>query len=345
MAATPAPGIATIDAGPLTSIDTASICSQAALYSQFKEVVRNAKTTTSFELRHNFANIYRVNSQSSGTCVPTGYFEAVLSGSRPVFSASACPDGYLPKCTFLPSGATLTPAPPFRYWPPLASEDVAIGCCPSGYACADDIGEYSCSSTLASGVTTSVILLQNFTRSTTLTVNAETTVSAYALKLLYATKQADITPTATSTGGAATDTSQPGGDGRARGGLSVGQTAAIGVCVPLVVLASLAGLVFFLLRRRRRRRGTVARNGLDGDNDKAAAGGPVDGHPTSPELDGTIIKGHFGIDAAAGAAAELPGSEKQPQQQQQQQQTAAHEIVELPGCDVALLSPSPAPAR
>lgn len=194
----------------------------------------------------------------------------------------------------------------------------------SGYVCADNTNSYSCVSTLASGETSEVINLSNVTESTQIHADAQTTATVFALKLIYVPERP------TQTAPPKQNDTRPLEE-HARKGLSVGQTAAIGVCVPLAAIGVLIGLLFFVRRRSNKRAAKEAQS----------EGATADTH-RKPELDGFSrprleleasgkpLDG--GSDACSSQApTELPGAQKQPVLQ--------HEAVELPGSEV--FPPSP----
>lgn len=193
----------------------------------------------------------------------------------------------------------------------------------SGYACADDINYYSCVSTFASGETSDVIILSNFTQLDRIYADAQTTVSAFALNLIYVPEQ----PTQTAPP-KQNDTRPP--EEHARKGLSVGQTAAIGVCVPLAAITLLIGL-FLFVRRRGSNRTTKEAQSEDADSHR------------KPELDG-LSSPRLELDASGNPLVgggdallsqppmELPGAETQ--------NTLQKEAAELPGSD-GFLPPLP----
>ncbi|KAJ6782942.1 hypothetical protein PWT90_10983 [Aphanocladium album] len=310
----------TSNVGPLPSTTPPAECARLGLSERYAAAVYSSTTTSYLELRRNFANVYSTE-HTTVTCLPASYWEAVQDARSPVFSpATACPYGYAPRCTFVATGATLTAGPTVRFWPALSSGDTAIGCCPSGYMCAEETNSYSCVSTLALGETSEVINLSNVTQVTQIHADAQTTASIFAINLIY------IPEKATQTTPPKQNDTVPF-EKHVRKGLSVGQTAAIGVCVSLAAIALLIGLLFFVRRRNNKRTA------------KAAQSEDITAHTyRKSELDG-FSRPRLELDASetpldSGSNARLselptalPGAERQ--------HILQHGAVELPGSDIS----------
>lgn len=195
----------------------------------------------------------------------------------------------------------------------------------SGYRCVTSSYDYACESTLQVGDTTTVAFLDAFPGSLTeIVVKPTTKVVVDAFRVVYmsavqSTSSAASTPT----------TSHPSSpDTKAATGLSTGQKAAVGVCVPLAAIAIIASLVFFFCRRRRRRSAQTP----DGDEPAAPRiasttengyhKAELDGAESKP-IDGTkdgLYRTETG--GAVSPPVEMPGSEVE--------QPARHEVAELP---------------
>ncbi|KAJ2967918.1 hypothetical protein NQ176_g9435 [Zarea fungicola] len=292
-----------------------------------RTVERNSTTTSSLRLQRNFVNVYYTGGGgSTASCLPESYYSCVVHQSNPIFSsAAACPPGYEPMCTFVAVGAAVTAAPTVSLWTVLGAGDAAIGCCPS---------PYSCVSTLQPGETSTVLLLSNFSQTTKVYANAQTSVSVYAFKLIYASTQFSAQSSTAST---QHSTPPPTESAQritpARSGLSLGQKVAIGVCVPLAVLLLLLGLLFMRRRYKKRVAGETPSEDLAPNAHRKSE---LEGFGM-PRLELDASKNVDGTNSgdASRLPVELPNGERPPILQ--------HEIAELPGSDMAL--PDSPPGR
>ncbi|KAJ2979523.1 hypothetical protein NQ176_g3199 [Zarea fungicola] len=321
----------TTNVGPLPSAMPFDQCNELALSSERIYAVESS-TTTYLWLQRNFANWYTLGNSFSTTCLPGNYFDAVSNQLSPVFApATACPDGYAPMCTLVAIGATIPAAPTVRLWTALATNDAAIGCCPSGYTCADDAGLYSCISTFTPGETSRVILLSNWSSTTDIYANPQTTASVYALKLVYASTQSSTPPPTESTRPSPEPhTASPQPDSHTHAVLSLGQKVAIGIGVPLAVLALLIGLLFVRHRYVKRTAENTQSEYVAADEFRKSE---LEGSGKSPiELE---ISGNA-CDANAASLCQLSKSIGPPGAEMQH--VSPHEIAELPGSGPAELS-------
>ncbi|ATY65216.1 hypothetical protein A9K55_003991 [Cordyceps militaris] len=288
-------GPTTTGVGPLPILTTTARCSELVLSTLLSMKLYSSVTTQYMVLRRNYFNVY-LDGGVTTTCTPGGYVPAMQKGANPIFSATACPAGYAPMCTSVATGATVTADPTVKFWPALASGDTAIGCCLSGYTCADETSVYShaCVSTIQPGETkTAVVYFPDIdlVQRTVISANAQTTAKVYDLKLLYATRQTQTPsqPTSTHSTNCTTDahpseakppganpTGTPPSATHPSKGLSPGQMVAISVCAPLFLLSCLVGL--FLLCRRAKKKETTHMTQID---DFMAY------TDSKPELDGT----------------------------------------------------------
>ena len=188
------------------------------------------------------------------TCLPRSFISDPVAFFSP---GTGCPRGYTapPSCTRSTDSITTT-----------------ITCCPNNggfeMSCVEDPATLSgpwepmfC--TWSAGSKETVVLVTSEDAGTTITSavtwSGADGANAYGLRMLY--EATDLTASATATSATATDTSTTfqGGSSSSSSssstGLSLGAKIAIGVVIPLVLIAALIGV---LLWRRRKRRGPAA---------------------------------------------------------------------------------------
>jgi hypothetical protein len=202
--------------------------------------------------------VYMIDDEAS--CLPANYPTADTSF---FFSPGiACPSGYWTAChdTAGFSSITTVVCCPIR-------GDITLSC--AGKSVKDLWESLQCT-WIAPRETGTVVTVTKSDDGRTSTVTAQLTspggINAYGIRMVYQSsdlvvsesESASLGTTAVSSGAAATTTtpittpslpvtSEPGSSS----GLSTGATAAIGVVVPLVVLAALAGLAVWWRKRRR----------------------------------------------------------------------------------------------
>ncbi|KAL7914053.1 hypothetical protein GGI35DRAFT_233166 [Trichoderma velutinum] len=212
----------------------------------------------------------------------------------------ACPSGYLPQCTVergkgLSNAAiTNTMAPADNaIWSMLNDDEIAIGCCPSNYAC-DSNSPHICTSQPHAG---DIIAI---TDGISCGGGAETTESipstaltAQAMRILLIQSN---TPTSTSP---TRETQLPSEK------FGKGAKIAVGVVIPLVVFLIGIALVYFLRRKKLR----------SASDQEVSAGGDDSGTALKAELQGSTgnaIRGPKGTTfekpelGVTGTVAELP---------------------------------------
>ncbi|PNY29725.1 Uncharacterized protein TCAP_00361 [Tolypocladium capitatum] len=242
------------------------------------------------------------------TCLPTGF------NTKPdaFFSPGvACPSGYVSAChdnTGVASQTTVTCCPTFN-------SDITLSCAPPGPR---------------SGIWSTLFCTwmpapsQDTTLPVTTSSNGITStemrdfpspagINAFGVRMVY--QRTDLTSATTSATDSTSSADPQSTSGSASSsGLSTGARAAIGVVVPLVVLAILAGALLWWRRRRRLR----------------APGGPLEDGKTQPpghaELHGEHVQEMMGtaVDEAGPAELAEPVAPVEP---------VAHEPVELPAME------------
>ncbi|OAA79678.1 hypothetical protein LEL_03164 [Akanthomyces lecanii RCEF 1005] len=325
MAAAP---ITTTNIGAMPFMNMSGLCSLAIFDSAALDFNFSPPTTTVMLQRDQIATVADQGGSSGRTCLPRAYWSAAIANQNPVFSpATACPDGYAPACTSVAPGVVLSAAVTVQVWPPLASGDIAIGCCPRVAR------GYGCVSTFERGHTTVVPDPYKGGNITSFQADASTTVIVSAIKVVYVPERQASSPAPSRSPSPSPSPTPTPAQSKPAAGLSTGQKAAIGVCAPVGVI----GLVLALLFLHRRRRLRTA-------SDKAGAEAAADAS-RRPELDGSGGKHEApnepsrvaGGESASASPVELPGPEKDI--------PACREIAELPAsdADVSPSAPNPQP--
>ncbi|KAL6907196.1 hypothetical protein GGI43DRAFT_431310 [Trichoderma evansii] len=229
---------------------------------------------------------------------PTNYDTGKWPSYPPIYSPGlACPSGYLPTCTVerikgvTNSAATTTAANANKIiWSMLNDGEIAIGCCPSNYAC-DQNSPHLCVSTPHLG---DIIAVTDGISCSSGTVASQspTTLTAEAMRILLVKSD---NPTTAPGSSSANDLSSKNSSGN-------GAKIAIGVVVPTVVLLIGAAALYFLKRKKRLQKQTTAQEvlsekyssdlGLKSElpgSVAAATSGPKGVAYQKPELDNTAI--------------------------------------------------------
>ncbi|KAJ3495162.1 hypothetical protein NLG97_g3591 [Lecanicillium saksenae] len=310
---------ATTNLGSMPSMDLSGDCTIALYKDGSAEYAPNGKDLIARLLRD------KLVPHTPKECLPSPYWSAAASDHTPVYSpGSACPAGYTPACTSVATGAIVPAAESVQFWSPLASGEVAIGCCPSGFACGSLSYGYGCGSTLKSGEAIVAALSTNGSIEfpVQMAATSSLTIVVSAVKLVYITSQAATSTPPSTTTPTPTSTSAPA---KPTTGLSAGQKAAIGVCIPLFAIAIAVALFFFC---RRRRRGETAKEGPMEETMTEGKVSPTTDVYGKHELDGgpTRESRVIGQEASSSPAPfEMPGSEVG--------MVGQNEIVELPAHD------------
>ncbi|KAE9367925.1 hypothetical protein N431DRAFT_514527 [Stipitochalara longipes BDJ] len=261
--------------GPLTKIWTppASCVSETTLISYFTTI---SSLTTSYTTTKIFINHY---SWGDGSCYPSTI--ATISGSTRwnngyYYSPGICPSGWASACQAQTNA--------FGFPTTLASDTSAVICCPSNWDCVGGptiLSGHGCSTALSSGQTlTSVWPAPDPTPNVPMDIPSQKALTAWvvpsdtsalcdAIPVLWQNTDSQIlsllaelltevpaSPTSSSTSGTglnsgptATGNSSNSSSGGTGSSLSSGAKAAIGVTIPLVFLALIAGIFFFFRRR------------------------------------------------------------------------------------------------
>ncbi|CEJ83169.1 hypothetical protein VHEMI03190 [[Torrubiella] hemipterigena] len=180
--------------------------------------------------------------QIADGCLPSQFiqtFSQKLGGGHqletiPVYSpGDRCPVGYEGACTMVPQTQMTDLQGKTLAWAALQYGEMAIGCCPSGYACYG--GGRSCISTAYAGATfTRSSCATQTDDSSPLTIASNARGYAFDVQMIYI--KHETLP------GAPTEGHE----------LSTGAKAVIGILIPLVVLGlAIGGLFFNKIRKRR----------------------------------------------------------------------------------------------
>jgi len=222
---------------------------------------------------------------SSFNTAPTSYFSPGI----------ACPSGYSTAChdtTGVKSITTVTCCP--------VREDVALSCVPDPLALRGVFSTLFCTWIAPSPTKLSITLSDNGVTSTSVAnVESPGGVNAMGIRMVYqSTDLSSSASTKTPASNTATTTSAPSSTKSSPptssatsspSGLSTGAKVAIGVVIPLVVLAVLAGLFFWWRRRSQRYKAVGTAQSPTGDNKQSPlyGGNPVyELNTPQPELMG-----------------------------------------------------------
>ncbi|KAE8442742.1 hypothetical protein EG329_002882 [Mollisiaceae sp. DMI_Dod_QoI] len=219
---------------------------------------------------HNGGNNFDPACYPAGS-VGTTYLETSSNWGVYYYSPAICPSGWVTAATFtstfLGLGPSLTEAIP------LGTDTSAFLCCPTNFGY-QNIG-HACTSIALPGETISYIyptqagLSQDRGTVTTSSVRATTTIACDGIPIWWQDADAAVLSaastisSASSTSSTATNTQSSSASSTAsntatgtpspsKSGLSTGAKAAIGVCIPVVFLALLAGVFWFFRTRRKR---------------------------------------------------------------------------------------------
>ncbi|KAL6825717.1 hypothetical protein J3E69DRAFT_275173 [Trichoderma sp. SZMC 28015] len=197
----------------------------------------------------------------------TDYHTGQWISQPPVYSPGlACPSGYLPQCTVERGGglsnpyATNTMASAYNsIWSMLNDDEIAIGCCPSNYAC-DSNFPHICTSQPHAGSVIKVTdgISCDGAGAMTMDWSLSTALTAQAMKILLIQSS---TPTSASPSGETQSTKEtqfpketqpPKETQLPKDRFGKGAKIAVGLIVPIVVFLIAVALIFLLRRRRRR---------------------------------------------------------------------------------------------
>ncbi|CEJ93382.1 hypothetical protein VHEMI08974 [[Torrubiella] hemipterigena] len=302
----------------MTSITLAAVISATDPYNVNRGTLNLGPLTTAYSPPANCtSDLYYISTFSylgwaDNLCEPGDYNDILYNHSTPIFSpGNQCPQGMTIDCTYV--GTRRANETRMQYWSKISTDETAVGCCPTGYACATNLDQfYYC---LSQPTKDAVITVTEVNRtavdlgvpqhSEVRTIFGYDTVLVTAQKVIYVANPTDLasmdaskaapgssntTPSARQTSAGAASTQ---GDVQS-GGLSTGAKAGLGVGVSLLVIAMC--LSAFLLYRHLTKKRAVAAAG--GDNEAAAAVAG-DGAFRKAELDSEPISAK----AAAAAAA------------------------------------------
>jgi hypothetical protein len=199
------------------------------------------------------AGIYIIDASTS--CLPSPFNAAPTSYFSP---GIACPSGYSTAChdtTGVKSITTVTCCP--------VREDVTLSCVPNPLTLKDVWSTLFCTWIAPSSTELAVTLSNNGVTSTSVaTFESPGGLNALGIRMVYQSSDlSSFTPTKTPASNTATTTSAPSSTTSSPStssatsspsGLSTGAKVAIGVVIPLVVLAVIAGLFFWWRRRSQR---------------------------------------------------------------------------------------------
>ncbi|KAF1984171.1 hypothetical protein K402DRAFT_406153 [Aulographum hederae CBS 113979] len=187
---------------------------------------------------------------ASSTCMPPGW-DDYWRGDVGYYSPGICPEGYYAACD-RPTTGSFVP-----YGPELEPSETATICCPDSYFCATTYQSY-CTS-YSSGTTSSAYAIQVRWAQTDL-INLETNPTAPGVTPTSSETGTTIPFISSRTGSSSTFTTTtsssitPGPTPSGSSGLSTGAKIGIGVAVPLVVVALVAGmLIFFYVRHQKKK--------------------------------------------------------------------------------------------